>query len=191
MGRSATDAIQSLIEDQDGKASSPDTHVRQLLQALAKRSPAAINHFARQLSRWSALPNGAVLCVVPPLRPGAVVSGIRQAALRLCELGEWLDGTHCLTRTRAFDERTGEHPEASLMRQIATLAVRDADLLEDRQLVLLTDVSRSGKALRAGEMLLLCAGARAVLKCCLLAEPAADANDSQAYEQGLAMQEGP
>jgi predicted amidophosphoribosyltransferase len=178
MGRSETDAIQSLLEDQDCKASSPDTHVRRLLQDLAKRSPAAINHFARQLSRWRALPNGAVLCVVPPLRPGAVVSGIRQAALRLCELGEWLDGTHCLTRTRAFDERTGEHPEASLMRQLTTLAVRDTELIQDRQVVLLTDISRSGKTLRAGEMLLLRAGAREVAKCCLATELLADAMSS-------------
>ena len=191
MGRSATDTIHSLLHHQHGKASSPDTHVRRLLQDLARRSPAAINHFARALARWSALPKGGVLCVVPPERPGAVVSGIRQAVLRLCELGEWDDGTHCLTRTRAFGERAGEHPEAALMRQLSTLSVRDADLIVGRQVVLLTDVSRSGNALRGGEMLLLRAGARAVLKCCLLAEPIARANDSKADEHGLVIQEGP
>ena len=183
--------IISFTDVQKGTAAPPEEHVRRLIRDLQNRSPAAINYFARQLATWKALPSGAVLCTLPSHQLRSSASGIRQMALRLCELGEWLDGTHCLTRTRAFDERTGEHPEASLMRQLATLAVRDADLLEDRQLVLLTDVSRSGKALRAGEMLLLRAGARAVLKCCLLAEPAADANDSQAYEQGLTMQEGP
>ena len=95
-------------------------------------------------------------------------------ALRLCELGEWLDGTHCLTRTRAFDERAGEHPEASFMRQLATLAVRDPELIQDRQVVLLTDISRSGKALRAGEILLLRAGAQAVGKRCLATRPRSD-----------------
>ena len=190
MSGSAIDAIQSLLDEQHGKASSPDTHVRRLLRDLVRRSPAAINHFARQLARWPALPKEAVLCIVPPVRPGPVVSGIRQAALRLCELGEWADGTHCLTRTRAFAEGAGEHPEAALMRLLTTLAVRDADLFEGRQVVLLTDISRSGKALRAGEMLLLRAGARAVLKCCLLAETTADATDSQGYGQGLVMQEG-
>ena len=99
-------------------------------------------------------------------------------ALRLCELGEWLDGTHCLTRTRAFDERAGEHPEASLMRQLATLAVRDPELIQDRQVVLLTGISRSGKTLRAGEIQLLRAGAIQVTKCCLATEPLPDVMSS-------------
>jgi len=170
--------IISFTDVQQGTAAPPEEHVRRLIRDLQNRSPAAINYFARQLAIWKALPSGAVLCTLPSPQLGSSASGIRQMALRLCELGEWLDGTHCLTRTRAFDERTGEHPEASLMRQLTTLAVRDTELIQDRQVVLLTDISRSGKTLRAGEMLLLRAGAREVAKCCLATELLADAMSS-------------
>jgi hypothetical protein len=172
---SATDGlILSLTDGQQGTAAVPEDHARRLIRDLQNRSPAAINYFARQLATWAELPKGAVLCTLPSRRLGSSASGVRQMALRLCELGEWLDGTHCLTRTSAFDERAGEHPEAALMRQLATLAVRDPELIQDRQVVLLTDISRSGKALRAGEILLLRAGAQAVEKRCLATRSRSD-----------------
>ena len=188
---SATDGlILSLKDGQKGTAPEAEDHVRRLIRHLQKRSPAAINYFARQLATCTTLPKGAVLCTLPPRQLGSTASGVRQMALRLCELGEWLDGTHCLTRTRAFDERAGEYPEASLMRQLTTLAVRDPELIQDRQVVLLTDISRSGRTLRAGEMLLLRAGASAVAKCCLATEPLPNAMPSWAREQAQRIGEG-
>lgn len=170
-GPSPAQRIRVLLNGADNRASSSDPNAVRLLRDLAKRSPAAINYFANELARWDGLPRNAVLCVVPPLHPGPVVSGIRQAALRLCELVERDDGTHCLTRIRPFACREGEHPEAALLRQLATLAVRDSALLLDRQVVLLTDQNRgSSYALRAGEMLLLKAGAVEVIKCALTSD---------------------
>lgn len=170
-GSSPAKRIHVLLDGAEDRAGPGDPTAVRLLRDLAKRSPAAINYFANELARWDGLPKNAVLCVVPPLHPGPVASGIRQTALRLCELGERDDGTHCLTRIRPFACRDGEHPEAALLRQLATLAVRDSALLLDRQVVLLTDQNRgSSYALRAGEMLLLKAGAVEVIKCALTSE---------------------
>lgn len=138
-----------------------------LLLAVKDRSPAAINHFVHRLARWQSLPQGSVICTVPSHLPSRVLPGIRQVALRLCETGDWIDGTHCLVRVQPVSRSLGGRKDRSIDRHLKSIEIRDRASIEGRSVLLLDDISTTGASLAACEQVLLKAGAEVVFKRCI------------------------
>jgi predicted amidophosphoribosyltransferase len=138
-----------------------------LLLAVKDRSPAAINHFVHRLARWQSLPQGAVICTVPSHLPSRVLPGIRQVALRLCEMGDWIDGTHCLVRVHPVPRSLGRRKDRSIERHLMSIEVRDHASIKGRSVLLLDDICTTESSLKACEQILLKAGAAVVFKCCI------------------------
>ena len=105
------------------------------------------------------------IAVVPSSDPAASMSGIHELAKALAAKGR-LDATECLVRFEKINKlATGG--DRSVARHLNSVRVEHAELIQDREVLLLDDVTTSGNSLGACRRLLLKAGAKRV-KCMTL-----------------------
>ena len=109
-------------------------------------------------------PNIAI-AVVPSHDPAASISGIHQLAQALARQNR-IDATACLVRFKKIPKQaTGG--TRSVARNLSSIRVEHADIIQGREVLLLDDVTTSGNSLVACQQLLLEAGATRV-KCMAL-----------------------
>lgn len=123
----------------------------------------ALRAFQRKLDPMLAA--GIAIAVVPPHDPGSTRSGIQELAQGLAANGR-VDACSCLVRHTAIQKLATGGPR-SIEVHLGSIRVDNAELIKDREVLLLDDVSTSGSSLEACRRLLLEAGAAAV-KCAVL-----------------------
>jgi len=127
----------------------------------------ALSNFHRRLD--SMLSREIAIAVVPPHEPSSSPSGIQELARRLAVNGR-IDATRCLVRHKTIPKQAAGGAR-SLDRHLRTIRVEHEELIIGREVLLLDDVSTTGRSLEACKRLLLDAGAAAV-KCAALGKTA-------------------
>lgn len=125
----------------------------------------ALEQFRRRLDPL--LAQGIAIAVVPSHQPAASPSGIQELAQRLAANNR-VDATGCLVRSRAIPKQA-QGGVRSVERHLRTIEVRQVEMISGREVLLLDDVSTTGRSLEACKQLLLAAGAAAV-KCAVLGQ---------------------
>jgi predicted amidophosphoribosyltransferase len=110
-----------------------------------------------------------MICSVPSHDSAKRQSGIRTLAQRLA-LANRIDGTHCLVRERTV-AKAAHGGERSVEIHVGSVRVHDAELIRNKEVLLLDDVTTTGSSLLACRRLLIDAGARNV-KCLALGKTA-------------------
>lgn len=119
----------------------------------------AIEHFYRVLAPL--LAEGFAVAVVPSSRTNSNRQGIRLLAQRIAAAGNRVDATLCLVRHKGITKQaTGGAREVE--NHLRTIRVERAELVAGREVLLLDDVTTSGKSLAACSQLLMEAGAARV-----------------------------
>lgn len=118
----------------------------------------AVNHFAQQLHPL--LPDDAAVAYVPSSKPAKTSTGMREISQQLSTGGR-TDATACIVRTKEIPSlHTGGNRNKDV--HLKSIQIRSTELIRDRDVVLLDDVTTSGNSLAACKQLLLQAGARSV-----------------------------
>lgn len=127
--------------------------------ATPRRNRAA-TEFAGRIDKM--LKKNVALAVVPGHDPKKTSSGVRQIAKRLIAEGRH-DATDCLVRFKKVDKLAtgGDRSERT---HLQSVRVDNAELIRDKDVVVLDDVTTSGNSLSACSKLLLRAGAASVQK---------------------------
>jgi len=120
----------------------------------------AIEYFTDQLRSILSEREEFVICVMPTHVVGRAPSGIREIAKRLCH-PPIIDGTDVLTRAFEIPQKA-RGGSRDLGKEIESLAISNKDIIKDRQVLLLDDVTTSGTSLMAGRYKLKNAGAKIV-----------------------------
>jgi predicted amidophosphoribosyltransferase len=123
----------------------------------------ALGNFRRRLDAM--LSKDIAIAVVPPHGLSSSPSGIQELA-RLLAVKPRIDATWCLVRHTAIDKQA-RGGARSVYQHLQTIRVERAELILGRKVLLLDDVTTSGKSLEACKLLLLNAGA-AIVKCAAL-----------------------
>jgi predicted amidophosphoribosyltransferase len=125
---------------------------------------AAIEHFHRILEPM--LSNNLAIAVVPSSRTNSASQGIRLLAQRLAATDERIDATVCLVRHKGISKQaTGGKRE--IENHLRTIRLEYPELIGDREVLLLDDITTSGRSLAACQQILEEAGASRV-KCAVL-----------------------
>ena len=107
------------------------------------------------------LGNGFAVAVVPSHDPASPGLGLRALAAALTQNGGRIDASGCLVRTVKIN-KLALGGDRSINVHLGSIAVTNAALVKDRDVMLLDDVTRTGNSLFACRKLLLDAGARSV-----------------------------
>ena len=106
-----------------------------------------------------------VICVIPSSDKGFHRSGIRIIAERLCE-GNIINGSRVIYRKYSVPKkRRGERRSPEEERE--SLEIQNIDLISNKQVLLLDDITTRGESLDVGEEMLLEVGATLVAKMAL------------------------
>lgn len=109
-----------------------------------------------------------VICYVPSSDPAKTNTGIRRLATRLAAQNGRTNATECLVRTKKIDKlATGGNRDIQV--HLDSIKVDRAELIKNKTVLLLDDVTTSHNSLLAGKQLLLAAGAKNVY-CLALAQ---------------------
>lgn len=120
----------------------------------------AINYFTNRLRAILSDTDEYVICVIPTHVKGRALSGIRTIAKLLCS-PPITDGTDVLSR--AFEIRKKAiGGSRDLQKEIESLTLSDENMIRDRQVLLMDDVTTIGTSLRAGKYRMERAGAKIV-----------------------------
>lgn len=107
-----------------------------------------------------------VVCVMPSSQMGLQPSGIRIVATKLCKNGKVINGTDVLYRNKTLPKKhLGETKDSK--KEKASITVRNRHLIENKQILLLDDVTITGTSLNVGKQILLDNGAYIVAKVAL------------------------
>lgn len=120
----------------------------------------AINYFTNQLRSTLSDTEEYVICVIPTHAVGTEPSGIRTIAKRLCS-PPIIDGTGVLSRAFEIPKKT-MGGSRDLQKEIESLIVSDENIIRDRQVLLMDDVTTTGTSLKAGKYRMKQAGAKIV-----------------------------
>ena len=101
------------------------------------------------------------IAVVPSHDPFQDRPPVRELAQLLATANDRIDATGCLVRHTKIKRIVWGGPSYRGLHE-QTIAVHDAELIQDRRVLLLDDIARSGASLRACEGMLYHAGARLV-----------------------------
>ena len=123
----------------------------------------ALANFHRRLDKM--LAPGIAIVAVPPHDPASSRSGIQELAQSLAANGR-IDATGCLVRRTAIP-KLARGGARTIERHLRTIVVQNPEVIRGREVLLLDDVSTSGRSLEACTQLLREAGAAAV-KCAVL-----------------------
>jgi hypothetical protein len=130
-----------------------------LILDVKDKLPRGLTYFADELE--TCLGADFAVAVVPSHTPNVFDSGIRQLAQIVCERKGLIDATSCLVRVREID-KLAHGGDRSVDVHLNSIAVRHRNLIQNRDVVVLDDVTTSGNSLVACELLLRNAGARTV-----------------------------
>jgi hypothetical protein len=121
----------------------------------------AINYFTIHLRSILSKTEEFVICVIPTHAKGRAPSGIRTIAKRLCS-PPIIDGTDVLLR--AFEiPKKAIVGSRDLQNEIESLIVSNVNIIRDRQVLLMDDITTTGTSLKAGKYRLALAGAKIVV----------------------------
>lgn len=148
-------------EDRWSRTRNPEFDERSgLILDLKDGSPKAIKHFSNELEPL--LGEGFAICVVPSHDPEADDSGIGQLALCIAATSsERIDASSCLVRTEKV-AKLASGGDRSIEVHLRSIVVRNRDLIDDMEVLLLDDVTTTGNSLMACVHLLIEAGAKKV-----------------------------
>ncbi|MEG4492876.1 phosphoribosyltransferase [Microcoleus sp. D3_18_C4] len=135
---------------------------------LKNKEKTSIDFWFEELKKHLKMDESFAIAVVPSHSSGNQVSGIHLVAQKLAKsLPEKItDATLCLIRVKNIDRlSTGGNRELDIHFQ--SMKVINLELIQNKNVLLLDDVSTTGNSLRAGKELLLKAGASKV-KCVAL-----------------------
>jgi Phosphoribosyl transferase domain len=124
-------------------------------------------YFAQRINPLVA--RDVVICCVPSHDATKTQSGIRTLAQRLA-LSNRVDATHCLVRASTVP-KAAHGGKRSVQIHLDSIRVNDPELIRDKEILLLDDVTTTGSSLVACQKLLIDAGARRV-KCLALGKTA-------------------
>ncbi|WP_151736738.1 ComF family protein [Paenibacillus tengchongensis] len=150
----------------NGKIVNPDfdTFSGRILDVKQSKLP-ALNDFFKRLDRN--VSKGVSLCVVPSHDPANTESGMKWIAQRLAQGGR-VDATSCLVRHKKID-KLAHGGERSKAVHLNSIRVDNQDLVKNKKVLLLDDVTTSNNSLWACQELLLKGGAT-VVQCLALAK---------------------
>lgn len=120
----------------------------------------ALDHFTKILNSILSNTEEFMICVIPRHVKGTAPSGIRTIAERLCSSPR-IDGTGILSRTYDIPEKSKKGTR-NLPGEINSLTVTDEAMVKECQILLIDDLTTTGTSLKAGNILLKQAGAKAV-----------------------------
>lgn len=127
------------------------------------KTESAIESFVNQLCKY--VTNNLVLCYLPSSNKENTNTGIKKVAKQLV-IHKNMDGTDCLIR-HTTKEKNSQSGDRSIWQHLDTMMVKNDDLLKEKHILLLDDVTTTGNSLLAGEKLLVEAGALYVTKLAL------------------------
>ncbi|HBL00099.1 MAG TPA: hypothetical protein DD001_23640 [Microcoleaceae bacterium UBA10368] len=135
---------------------------------LKKKEKTSIEFWFEELKKYLKMDESFAIAVIPSHWSGNQVSGIHLVAQKLAKsIPEKItDATLCLIRVKNIDRlSTGGNRELSI--HFESMKIINLELIQNKNVLLLDDVSTTGNSLRAGKELLLKAGASKV-KCVAL-----------------------
>ncbi len=109
----------------------------------------AINYFTMQLRSILSETEEFVICVIPTHAKGRAPSGIRTIAKRLCS-PPIIDGTDVLSRALEIPKKAISGSR-DLQKEIESLIMSDENIIRDRQVLLMDDITTTGTSLKAGK----------------------------------------
>lgn len=121
----------------------------------------AVNYFKSRISDVLSDNEEFVICVMPSSSKGTAASGIRAIAESLCN-PPIIDGTRCIYRNKSIPKK---HlgGERNLEEEIDSLDVQNENIIKDKTVLLLDDVTTTGTTFEAGIYKLKNAGAYEVI----------------------------
>jgi predicted amidophosphoribosyltransferase len=129
-----------------------------MILKLKEREVSAIGYFYSQLKPLAH--HKTAIVVVPSHDPERKDSGIHDLAKLMCKNGLWLDAIDCLQRTRKIP-KLASGGSRSILAHLNSIEVVNPEIIQDRVVFLLDDVSTTGNTFTACKMLLAKAGAKA------------------------------
>lgn len=117
------------------------------------------------------------VAVVPSHDPEKLDSGIRSLAQRIASVQGRIDATSCLVRNRKID-KLSRGGQRNISVHLTSIQVKNSQLIEGKEVLLLDDVCTSGNSLVACKKLLLSAGAEFV-QCVALGQTVRDLADEE------------
>jgi hypothetical protein len=123
-----------------------------------KRNKAAKGFFA-ELDPLVA--TGVAVAVVPSHDPGKLTTGIRLIAQEIAKRAERIDATACLVRHTKVEKKSGGG-DRSMTVDLKSIRAENPDVTKDQRVLLIDDVTTSGRSLEACKQILLRAGAKEV-----------------------------
>ena len=136
-----------------------------LILDVKKGGEQGIHHFTMKLQSMLSSDLEYVICVIPPHQKDAKTSGIKTIARRLCR-PPVIEGTDIIARIRDMPKKT-DGGVRDINMEFESLQVMDKALIEGKQVLLMDDVTTSGKSLEAGKRILEESGASLVVKLAL------------------------
>ena len=122
----------------------------------------AINYFTNRLHSILSDKEKCVICVYPTSKEGPAFTGMRTIAKRLCKRSfQRIDGTYILLRAFEIPKKS-IGGRRDLQEEIRSLTVRNENIIKDQQVLLMDDITTTGTSLKAGKIVLKCAGAKIV-----------------------------
>jgi predicted amidophosphoribosyltransferase len=150
-----------------GRPSSPNPKHKgksEKILDVKKKNTVAIKSMATKLEKKLAirLDEFDVICSMPSSNADESRNGIRMTASKLARNLGIIDASGCLIRTTTKPKSCAGSRSIELQR--ATLAIENHDLIIGKKVLLLDDVTTSGRSLVAGAEILEKSGASSVLK---------------------------
>ncbi len=126
---------------------------------LKQNKPIATSYFLNMLKDIDFDKTEAIV-IVPPHDPAHTSSLIPLATFLAAEKG-WTNAISCVRRTKKVDKLTNGGDRSKTI-HLDSIKIKNKDLIKDKNVLVLDDVTTSGNSLNAVMELLLQAGARSV-----------------------------
>ena len=133
------------------------------LSKLKEKDPEAIQSLIGVIEQRGEIDLSGPIAVVPSHDPKDPDSGIRQVAQGLAQKKAGQDITHCLYRSNFVRSQSRNNSRRSWKKHLESLATRQHGLFEGEKVLLLDDVTTTGRSMIAARNKLYLAGAVEVL----------------------------
>ena len=116
--------------------------------------PRAIAYYFEEINDMIDPTISCVVCVMPSSQKGVELSGIRLIANKLCERNNLINGTGVLYRNQTIPKKHLGGPR-NPEREYESISLHEANLIANRQVLLLDDVATTEMSLKVGKKILL------------------------------------